>query len=175
MHIIIGILATIAGVLFYLSRISKSAGDLADAANEIGNLPRKLRHRKNAGKRGLDLIEDSIEAATVLMISVARMDRLGRVSDKQNKVITSELIRNMQLDREYAEDLVIQMRSITQYLNQPESTLFPMVNILRGSVDKNDAQALVAMLETIAETDDPINPDQKDFIHRFQDRMGLLS
>lgn len=174
MHIVIGILATIAGVLFYLSRISKSAGDLADAANEIGNLPRKLRHRKKAGKRGLDLIEDPIEAASVLMISVARMDRLGRVSDTQSKAIASELIRNMQLDRDYAEDLIIQMRSITQYLNQPDSTLFPMVNILRGRIDKKDAQDLVAMLQRIAETEEPISADQKDFIHRFQDRMGLL-
>ena len=37
MHIIIGVLATVAAVIYYLSRISRGASDLADAANEIGN------------------------------------------------------------------------------------------------------------------------------------------
>lgn len=174
MHIILGILGTIAAVLFYMSRISKSAGDLADAANEIGNLPRKLRYRKKEGKQGLDLVEEPIEAATVLMISVARLDKLGRVSDTQARAIANELIGNMQLDRDYAEDLIVQMRSLSQYLTQPESTLFPMVKVLQGVISKDDAEDLAQMLERIARIDSPIESDQTEFIRRFQDRMGLL-
>ena len=85
MHILLGILATAAAIIFYLSRISKGAGELVDAANEISNLPRKMRYRKKAGKRGLDLVDNPVEAATVLMISVARLDKLGVVSDQQSE------------------------------------------------------------------------------------------
>lgn len=174
MHIVIGILATIAGIIFYLNRISRSAGDLVDTANEIGNLPRRLRYRKKAGKQGLDLVETPIEAATVLMISIARMDRLGRVSDSQCQAITSELIKNMQIGRDYADDLIIQMRSLSQYLNQPDSALFPMVKLLQNDISRDDAKVLSGMMGRIAATDEPMSPDQKDFIRRFEDRMGLL-
>lgn len=175
MHIIVGVLATIAAVIFYLSRISKGASDLADAANEISNLPRRLRYRKKAGKKGLDLVQEPVEAATVLMVSVARLDKLGRVSDTQSDAIRDELVEHMQLDISYAEDLTINMRSISQYLTQPESTLFPMIRILQNNVSDKDAGELVQMMTRIANCDGAINRDQKDFIRRFQDRMGLLN
>lgn len=174
MHIIIGIIATIAGILFYANRISRSAVDLVDTANEIGNLPRKLRYRKKAGKKGLDLIEEPVEAAAVLLISMARMDRFGRVTDKQEKAITRELYDNMQMDMEDAEDLVIQMRSITQYLNQPDSTLFPMIGILQNVISKSDARDLSEMMRRIGAVESPLDTAQTDFIRRFKDRMGLL-
>lgn len=174
MHIIVGILAAIAGILFYVSRISRSAGDLVDAANEIGNLPRKLRYRKKAGKRGLDLIEEPVEAATVLMISIARMDKFGRVTDAQAKSVAQELCENMQLDMSEAEDMIIQMRSITQYLNQPDSTLFPMINILQNTIGKSDARELAAMMRRVGSIESPLDNAQTDFMRRFEDRMGLL-
>ncbi len=39
MHVILGILAAVAGILFYASRISRGASEITDVANEIGNLP----------------------------------------------------------------------------------------------------------------------------------------
>jgi len=175
MHIIIGILATLAAIIFYMSRISKGATDLVDAANEISNIPRKLRYRKKAGQKGLELVYEPVEAATVLMISVARLDKLGRVSDTQSDAIRDELVEHMQLDASYAEDLTINMRSISQYLTQPESTLFPMIKVLQNSISTSDATDLVQMMTRIGNHDGAINLDQKDFIRRFQDRMGLLN
>ena len=174
MHIVIGILATIAGIVFYLSRISRGASDLADAANELGNLPRKMRYRKKAGKKGLALVDNPVEAACILMISVARMAPLGRVSDAQSEAISDELVDRMQLDRRYADDLIIQMRSLSQYLNQPDSTLFPMLKILQGNIPAGDAKDLSAMMHRIAGIDSAVSMGQQNFIRRYEERMGLL-
>ena len=175
MHIIIGVLGAVAAIIFYLSRISRGASDLADAANEIGNLPRKMRHRRKAGKKGIDLVSSPIEAACILMISIARLDKFGRVTDDQADAIARELTRNMQLDADYAEDLIIQMRSLSHNLVQPESTLFPMIKVLQNNISKTDARALSGMMREIANTENTINTSQKDFIRRFEERMGLLS
>jgi len=173
MHINVGILAAIASFMFYLKWISKGANEAVDAANEIRNLPRKMRYRKKSGKRGLDLVEGPIEAATVLMISIARMDKLERVSDNQSGEISNALVDEMQLDREYADDLIVQMRSLSQHLTLPDSTLFPMIKILQNEIGKDDARELSAMLRRIANVDSPIDLDQDNFVRRFEERMGL--
>lgn len=174
MHIVIGILGTIAAIIFYLSRISRGASDLADAANELGNLPRKLRYRRKAGKKGLDLIEEPVEAACILMISVARMSPLGRISDEQSKAISDELVKHMYLERSYANDLIIQLRSLSQYLSQADSTLFPMLKILQGKIATNEAKDLADMMRRIGSIDSPISAEQTNFIRRFKERMGIL-
>lgn len=79
----------------------------------------------------------------------------------------------MQLYREYADDLVVQMRSLSQHLTLPDSTLFPMIKILQNEISKNDAQDLSTMLRRIASIENPINLDQDSFVRRFEERMGL--
>lgn len=180
MHIILGILGTLAAIFFAISRFSNSARDIgrgaqdvADAAQTISNLPRKLRHRRKAGKQGLDLIETPVEAATILMIAIARMDGIGRVSDTQADAIAGQLTDNMQMEPEDADGYVIQLRSLSGYLKQADSALFPMVDVLRGTVSKDEARALSSMMVTIAETDAEPNNEQLNFIRRFEERMGL--
>lgn len=173
MHIVLSILMVIGTVLFLLSRVARSANDLADAANEISNLPRKLRYRKKAGKRGLDLVEGPIEAATVLMISIARLDGLGRVSDIQEQAIIDQLIEHMQLAPEAAADMVLHMRSLTTDLKQADTALFPMVKILQQSVDAEDTLALARMMESVGGVSNELSSDQTYFIRRFKDRMGV--
>ncbi len=173
MHILFAVLGALATLLFLLSRIGKGASDLADTAQELSNLPRKLRHRRNAGKQGLDLIETPVEAATVLMIAVARMDGLGRVSDTQAERIAEQLSEHMQLSPEDAEGYVVQLRSLSGYLKQADSALFPMIDVLQKSVSKDEARELASMLVRTAETDDPPNNEQLGFVRRFEERMGL--
>jgi len=173
MHIVIAVLIAVAGILFWLGRAAQGAREIADTAQEISNIPRKMRYRKKAGKRGLALIENPVEAATVLMISIARMENVGRVSDDQASGIATQLAAHMQLERADAEDMILQMRSLTQQLKQPSSTLYPMVDLLRDNIDRQDAQELSAMLQDIAVIDSPINADQINFIRRFEERMGI--
>ena len=173
MHYIIATLAAIAALAYWFNRASRGANEIADAANTLQNLPRKMRYRQKAGKRGLDLVEDPVEAATVLMIAIARSDGAGRVSETQNEAIARQLQSHMQMDADIAEDMVLQMRSLTQYLTQPDSMLFPMVDILLTAISRDDARDLAAMMGHIAEIDNPANGDQISLIRRFEERMGL--
>jgi len=79
MHII-GILITIASLIYWISRASKGVGDIADAANTVANLPRRRKFSKKYNKSGYDLVETPIEAATIMMISAARMSHDKRVT-----------------------------------------------------------------------------------------------
>jgi len=174
MHIIIAIAGAIAGILFWMSRVSRSANDIADAANTLANIPRRRRFSKKFNKSGYDLVETPIEAATVMMITAARMSYEKRVTEPAEQEITKQLTENMQLSTDDADGLYRQMHSLTYDITLPESALFPMVNILKNNIDRDEAEDLARMMEAVARLDATANQEQSEFIRRFRDRMGLL-
>jgi len=171
---IIGILIAIATLVFWLGRAARGAQDIADAANTIKNLPRKRRFQKAARQSGYDLVETPIEAATVLMIAVARMSDDRRVSEISEAEIINQLSLNMQLEKGQADGLYRQMANLIYDIVLPESALFPMVNILKDGIDRSEAKTLARMMETVAGPKTKINAEQTEFIRRFRERMNLL-
>lgn len=74
MHIILGLLSVLGAIGFFLWRMNtaaRAARELADVAGEVANLPRKMRFRSKASKRGIDVIDDSREAAAALVYGAA--------------------------------------------------------------------------------------------------------
>ncbi len=174
MHII-GILIAIASLIYWVSRAARGVGDIADAANTVANLPRKRRFQKKYHKSGFDLVESPIEAAAVLMISTARMSEEKRVTDSAKLEIIKQLQFNMQMSGDDADGIYRQMHNLIYDIVLPESSLFPMLNILKETVDRSDAEDLAQMMETTASTDRAANAEQTEFIRRFRERMGLLN
>ena len=133
MHLI-GILTTIAIAIFWISRAVRGSRDIADAARRFKNRPRQDNFRKRQGKSGYSLVETPVEAATVLMISTAKLDTLGGVSEAEIAAITLQLENYMQLNTDTADRLYQQMYNLTQSSTLPEKALFPMVDILKLSL-----------------------------------------
>jgi len=174
MHIILAIAGAIAGILFWMSRVSRSANEIADAANTLANIPRRRRFSKKYNKSGYDLIETPIEAATVMMIATARMSPEKRVTKPAEIEIIKQLHENMQLSEDDADGLYRQMHSLTYDIALPESALFPMVSVLKNEIDRDEAKDLALMMESVARLEATANNEQSEFIRRFRDRMGLL-
>jgi len=174
MHIILVIAGAIAGVLFWMSRVSRSASEIADAANTLANIPRRRRFSIKFNKSGYDLVETPIEAATVMMIAAARMSHEKRVTKPAEIEIIRQLNENMQLSEDDADALYRQMHSLTYDITLPESALFPMVEILKKDIDRDEANSLALMMESVARLDTTANHEQSEFIRRFRERMGLL-
>ncbi|WP_416879489.1 hypothetical protein [Litorimonas sp.] len=173
MHII-GILTTIAIAVFWISRAIRGSRDIADAARSFKNRPRQERFRKLHGKSGYDLVETPVEAATVLMIATAKMDTLRGVSEAEIAAITLQLENHMQLSTDAADGIYRQMYNLTHDVTLPETALFPMVDILKTSIERDDALALTEMMERVASCETPATAEQKEFIRRFKERMNLL-
>eukprot|EP00919_Chromeraceae_sp_WS-2016_P081948 GHVR01193442.1.p1 GENE.GHVR01193442.1~~GHVR01193442.1.p1 ORF type:complete len:175 (+),score=10.23 GHVR01193442.1:164-688(+) len=173
MHIL-GILTTIAIAIFWISRAARGSRDIVDVASSLANLPRKRKFQKLHGKSGYALVETPIEAATVLMIAVARVDSLRGVSEAEIAAITLQLEQNMQLGTEAADGIYRQMYNLTHEIILPETALFPMVDILKNSIDRDDALQLARMMERVATCETIATTEQMEFIRRFKERMNLL-
>ena len=80
MHII-GIIIAVCTAVFWISRAARGARDVADAANTLRNMPRRMRFKGKASKRGLELIDSPLEAAIILMVSLAKLSDYSAAHD----------------------------------------------------------------------------------------------
>lgn len=172
MHIIILIASTALGVMFWLSRMGRGASDVVDAAETLANMPRRHRHRRAVNRRGLALVQNPIEAATVLMLSISRMSDDRRLSSLERERIERQLVVHMQMDADDADGIIRQMELVHDDVTLPEATLFPMVDILLPDVSKDDARRLASMMNAVAEVHGKTQ-EQAEFVRRYRERMGL--
>ena len=177
MHII-AIIIAIASAIWWISRAVKGAGDVVNAANILRNLPRRRRFQKQADKRGIDLINNPMEAATILMISVAKLSDYaaaheGLISGASTGRIIETLKSYMKISAVEADELLTQMRWVVQGLAQPETALAPMTNILSTKIVRAEADDLSDMLRKISHADGKPNSEQRMFITRVRERLGL--
>lgn len=173
MHII-ALITTIAVAIFWISRAIGASRNIASDVSGLANLPRQRRFRKAYGKSGYELVETPVEAATVLMISTARMGEYRGISEAEIAAITLELETKMQLSADKADGTYRQMYGLVHEITLPESALFPMIDLLKSDIDREDAADLAAMLERVASCENPATPEQLEFIRRYKERMGLL-
>ena len=174
----VGLLIFIASAVFWFRHASRGARDVADAANTLANIPRRNRFRKKASKRGLELINDPLEAATVLMVCVARISDYARGHDGLlSEQAEARMIRNlktyMQLSTREAEDLLTQMRWMVKDVLQADAALAPMTNVLSAKIRRTDADDLSDMLRKVSHADGAPNDAQRQFIFKVRERLGL--
>ncbi len=180
MHIILGFVALVGTALFWALRLSANRKNISDAANTVRgvaihakNLPRQRRFKKAHNKRGFDLIETLVEAATVLMIMIARAGQSRRIEDNARATMEAQLITNMQLTPDMADGMIRQMDGLTYDIVLPESAITPMTKVLRKYVGKEDAKDLAEMLVQVASSGDAPDINQKEFLRRFREGFDL--
>ena len=178
------ILAIIGGVLFTIfiwsMRIMNNRKNIGEAANTVHglavhakNLPRQRRFKKAHNRRGFDLVETPTEAATVLMIMMAKSGDTRRIEDTERRAMEAILQGEMHLSSDDADGMIRQMDSLTHDVLLPESSINPMTGILHAQISKDHARDLAAMLEKIALSDGDITAEQSDFLRRFQEPFDL--
>lgn len=173
MHFVIGILIAAASLVYWLGMASRGAREISSLASDVKNMPRRRKFKKAASKEALELIDDPVDAATILMIAVARSGTDSRVSDHEGDVIRLLLERNMELPVGHAKDLLIQLKALTSQVVLQDTLLFAMIDVLRGQIDSGEAAGLADMMREVARVDGEISRDQSELIRRFKERMGV--
>lgn len=180
MHILAIILGILGAAFWWAIRLSAHRNNISDAAHmargaviKAKNLPRQRRFKKAHNKNGFDLIETSVEAATVLMIMIARTGSSRRIDDSERAVIEAQLITNMQLSEDDADGMLRQMDSLTHDIMLPESSITPMTKVLREFIGRDDASDLADMLTQVASAEGDIDLNQKEFLRSFREKFDL--
>ena len=182
MHILAIILGLLGAGFWWTMRIAANRKNIGDAANmargaviQAKNLPRQRRFRKAHNKAGFELVETAVEAATVLMIMIARAGSSRRIDDKERDVIEDQLVANMQFSADDADGMVRQWDSLTHDIVLPESSITPMSKVLHDFIGRDDASDLADMLAQVAAAESDVDINQKEFLRAFRDCLLYTS
>lgn len=180
MHILVIILGLLGAGFWWAIRLTANRKNISDAAHmargaviQAKNLPRQRRFRKAHNKDGFDLVETPVEAATVLMIMIARAGSSRRIDDNARQVIEAQLTTNMHLSAEDADGTLRQMDSLTHDIVLPETSITPMSKILRDFLKREDARDFADMLAQVAAAEGDIDINQKAFLRAFREGFDL--
>ena len=154
MHILLGLVGIIAAAGVWIYRIraaADAARDVADLAGEAANLPRKLRFRGKARRKGLDVIDDPREAAGVLMLCVLRVD--GEVTAAHKEAVAGQMVEGFQLDQDGAEEILARASWQISDMVDETNAINKMVDFIIERVGREEMPVLLRMLEAVASAD----------------------
>ena len=173
MGFIIAVLSAVAGVFIYMRVFASGAREAADAVETLSNLPRRMRHRRAAGKRGFDLLASPLEAATAMMVAVARVGPSRAVTPPAREVILDTLTGFMEQSPSDAQDLLTQIEALLFTTAQPADGVARCTTILHPALGREDAERLAGALSDIAAASGA-SSDQMRLVAAFRERMDLL-
>jgi uncharacterized tellurite resistance protein B-like protein len=174
MHILLGLVGAVAAIGFWIYRIraaADAAREVADLAGEAANLPRKLRFRGKARRKGLDVIDDPREAAGVLMLCVLRID--GEVTPAHKEAVTGQMVTGFELDRDAAEEILARASWHVSEMVDETNAINKMVDFIIERVGRDEMPVLMRMLEAVAASDGEPSAHQQAYIKRCRMRAGL--
>ncbi len=121
--------------------------------------------------KDINKVDDPVEAATALMVAIARMDTIGKITPAQSQMIAGELQTHMGLSAGDAKARVKNIRNISRHLNRPQSMGPIMTKVLNGRLTETEITDLTAMMTRIAEKEGAMNRDQMEFITSIRDAL----
>lgn len=174
MHILLGILGIVGAAAFWIWRINaaaQAARELGDLAGEAANLPRKMRFRSKAKKRGLDVIDDPREAAAVMLLNAARAG--GEVSVETKTLIRREMERAFDIGPDQSGELLSRAAWHSSGVLEPVDVVRRMTDFLVANVSREALADLATLIARIVSAESGPAHEQKLFLLRYRERAGL--
>ncbi len=160
MHIIIGLITATAGLIWALYRLQQSGVDL-NSFNPFHWLRRK-KWEAQVGTKPLHRLDNSMEAAAVLIVAMAELD--GTVTRETKSSVLQLFIREFELSEKDAAE----MYATASYLLKEAAYLPAEVkNILAPSKDQfqpNQTELLLGMLAQVSTMEGEANQTQTEFL-----------
>ncbi|MGB5261827.1 MAG: hypothetical protein WBO34_15080 [Gammaproteobacteria bacterium] len=160
MHIVLGVLSAVAGVVWALVALQRS-GFSASSLNPF-LWYRRSQWRKKYGTHPLYNLEDPMDVAAVLILGTAKCE--GEISTGQKQAVLAMFEQEFKLDRDTASDLLL----ASAHLIRDEVYLLDRLDRLleKSGTHFSQAQAvsLLAMMTRIGTLESALNEEQRKLI-----------
>lgn len=174
MHIIASILGAISILIVVLWRLQQAAWlarDVADAAGGTGRAIRRWRWRRKVNVNPIDLIEDPREAASVLMVTVARAD--GEMSDIERAAIADQIVQHFGATSQQATALLTRSNWMVREGVDTQEIMRRVMPLLQQSTNAEQRRDLIDMLTTVAAADGRHDEMTTFDIYHFSKKLGV--
>lgn len=160
MHIVIGVITALAGLIFALNKLQNAGVDL-NAFSPFTYL-RRRRWEKKFGTKPMHGVTETMDAAALLVVAVAKQD--GEITRDTKMDVLKMYEEEFGISRKKAIEL---FSSSTYMLNGEMNLAGEVKNILAPTKEKFDdenTKTLLSMLEKISVAEDSASTEQLDLI-----------
>lgn len=176
MHIIAILVAIVTAIGVWqwrAQRAAEVAREIEGMAKTAANLPRRLAFKRKSGKRGLSLVDDPREAATILMLEIGRAG--GELSRESREVIDDLIQTEFQLESEDADALIAHGSWHLRDAPIADAVVKRMTRTLLAddAIGPKEIVDLDGMLVAVSEADGLPNPEQLDLLQTFRNAAGV--
>lgn len=171
--ILFGLLSFMAVWYWRLKVLREMAKDGKKIAETVSNLPRRLKFRRLTTRRGLKLVSDPREAATGLMLEIAKAR--GGFTEAQKAAIRAEIMQHFEFNEADSDELIRQTEWLIGDESPPERVVRKMTDFILKSAALGPKQIvdLDGMLVAVTEADGSPNRDQMDLLTIYREKTGL--
>lgn len=169
--LVLVVVLALSGLIWRLLMAIKEARQTKDADFSAESLSQQLIERRKSASKGSNFITDPREAATVLMVEIARTN--GDISDAQRHEIVLTLIDQLKFDEDLALSIIKHVDWATKEESGMEFLHRRMAKLLKAKVSEADLIELDFMLVQISEVEGQPTPDQLRIIATFRQITGI--
>lgn len=152
--ILVGLIAAIGAVgvlLMRLSMAAKATSEIAEAANDIGNLARRWRWRRRLASSSLDHVDDPRLAAVVMMLATAEAD--GALTERERNTILDISTTTFCATPAQAEELFALGRWIARDARDIDRVFKRMATVIVKRCAPGECTDVLDMVRRVAEAD----------------------
>lgn len=162
MHIIIGLITAIAGLLWALNSLERSGFRLSSLNPFYWY--RRTKWKKQYHESPLYSITEPMDAAAVVMLGMAKME--GEISREQKTEILNIFSSEFNLQSDKAKELF----ASSSYLLQSENNFIKNINkVLEPSKDKfssEQVESTINLVKKIAKSESEMSLEQEELLER---------
>lgn len=151
MHVLIGLIAIIGAVAFWLWRVraaAEASNEIVDAASDARAALRRYGYRRKAGQHPTESVDDPRLAAAAILAAVAKMD--GDLTADQFNALRVECRASFRVDQGEADDMAAYGRWLADQCKSPDDAIRRLAKIVRDRAPKEAHGDMIRMMERVA-------------------------
>lgn len=174
MHVILGILAVLAAVAFWLYRARQArenAGEVLDAANDVRLAARRLLYKRKHNTHPADSVDDPRLAAAGIIVAVATMDQ--PISQSEISAMTALMGQTFEISEREALDMVSFGRWVVDQCGTNDEAVRRLSKVVAQLAGPEAEPDLVRMITEVATVDGtPLGEDETDAVQTVRRTLG---
>ncbi|MEM1105438.1 MAG: TerB family tellurite resistance protein [Pseudomonadota bacterium] len=154
-------------------RAAEAAQALEGVAKTAANLPRRFAFKRKMGKSNLQLVDDPREAATILMVEVARAG--GAMSREAREEIEKMILADFEVEPADADALIAHAQWVLREAPVADAVVTRMAKALlqMDAIGPKEIVDLDGMLVAVSEADGLPTGDQLSLLQTFRNVTGV--
>lgn len=164
MHIVIGVLTALAGLIWALAALRKSGFNFS--ALDPFALYRRFQWNKKYSEKAIYSLNDPLDVAGLLLLGVTKCE--GEISSEQKKELLRIFESEFKLNDNDASDLLLASSHLIRDEVYLVDNINKIMNRSKSNFSKNQIESLVKLMGSLANFESVANTEQNKLIQATQ-------